>query len=167
MGSGRAIHYHFAEIFQLNTVAIAAYDPPGAATTGYDPTFRTPVLVDGGDRIGTVKRLEKTAVQVKVTFTDQVFEALRMSGTGNMPDTKVQMMVMLRDAARVGLVDDDGNCTIRVNDRVGRLLDRFGRTVLTFDRPNLFVSQVSPGIVHSTMHSVVLDLEPRDQGSLG
>lgn len=130
---GQLIFAFLAEVFRLDTAAMAASDPDGAGplTSGYDPDFKEPVLVDtNGDGVAEPFRREYTPVRVPCQVEPEALEALRMFASGNAPRSSVDLVFHFRDLERLGLVDAaTGDALIRPGDRLGALFDVKGQLV--------------------------------------
>jgi hypothetical protein len=85
-------------------------------------------------------------VLVPVQVEPEAFEALRMTPSGNAPDTQLQLIAHLRDLERLDLVDaETGRCRLAAGDRLLLLRDRAGRPVETFRaRPGVFLTEARP-----------------------
>ncbi len=145
---GSLIFPFVVRLGQLDTVAMAA-DPDGAGpeTSGYDLDFREPIGVaaDADDRIGTTLRRE-TFVEVHAQIEPGAFEAMQQVLGGTQPDTLIQLVFHFKELEDMGMVDKDGVATIRLNDRLDRIIDGCGNDVQVFrNPPGLFVTQVLPG----------------------
>jgi hypothetical protein len=137
---GRLIFPLLAEIARLDAAAMARLDL-------YDADFREPVLRDlDSDGVSERVRLETLPVLVPVQVEPEAFEALRMTPSGNAPDTQIQLITHLRDLERLDLVDaGTGRCRLAAGDRLLSLRDRTGRPVETFRaRPGVFLTEARP-----------------------
>lgn len=143
---GRLIFPFIVELAQLDTQATEA-DPDGAGplTSGYDETFREPlmVLADPDDQTG-----ESTRVESVISFPAQIepnmFEKLEMLAGGVSPMSRFGIVAHYSDLEDLDLVDvSTGQPKIRVNDRLHRILDCDGNLVEVIPEvPGLYVTQV-------------------------
>ena len=143
---GRLIFRFQAELYRLDAAAMAATNPdgPGPLTSGYDPDFKEPVLVDlDGDGVGERTRQEHRPVRVPCQVEPEVLEALRVLPAGQSPRVKVELTLHFRDLEHLGLVDaTSGAPRIQPGDRLGAIYDRSGQLVQAFrNPPGLFVTQ--------------------------
>lgn len=138
-----------AVVYRLDVVATAAVDPPGGdEAVGYDPDFREPVVYSaavGGARTST--RRELAAIRIGCQVEVASFERLREMGLGDAPITNKILVFHRAVLKRLSLLNADGSCKIRRNDRIGSI-ERWGgpvgTTVLPLAAPGLFVYEVRP-----------------------
>jgi hypothetical protein len=142
---GRLIFPFLAELAQLDTAA-TALDPDGAGplTSGYDPVFREPrVFVQDGVR--TVARKEKDLVRVRCQVEPDVFDQLRVTPAGESPRLMTGLFFHFRDLENAGMVDANGEPTIRVNDRLVAIYETNGALVQRVRTPpGLYATAVEP-----------------------
>jgi len=143
---GRLIFKFLAELRRLNADAMAATDPdgPGPLTSGYDPDFKEPVLMDqDDDGAGERTRQEHRPVLVPCQVEPEVVDALRMLPAGQSPRAKLVLTFHFRNLERLGLVDaSTGAPLIQAGDRLGALHDRRGELVQSFrNPPGLYVTE--------------------------
>jgi hypothetical protein len=124
---GRLINRFLADIARLDTEASAA-DPDGAGpeTSGYDDDFREPVVidVDDGDVTTNVRgetRQEQATITVPCQVETAMHERLNMAPGGNIPDSRMNLVFHFCDLEQLGLIDDDGNAKLKINDRLVQL----------------------------------------------
>ncbi len=135
---GRLIFPFLAELHRLDTVAMATQTP------GYDADFKEPALLDtDGDDAGEAYRREHAPVRVPCQVEPETLEALRMTPSGNAPQSNLQVVFHFRDLERLGLVDvSTGEALIRVGDRLGGLFDTEGQLVWAVRTPpGLYVTE--------------------------
>ena len=145
---GRLIFPFLAELRRLDTVAMAA-DPDGTGpmSSGYDPDFKEPVLLDrDGDGIAERERIELPPIRVRCQVEPHLFEDLRMLASGDSPRSDVRLVFHFRDLERLGLVDPaTGDARIRPNDRLAGLYDLGGSLVQAIRTPpGLYVTEAQP-----------------------
>ena len=157
-----------AEIAQLDTVATASLDPPGPAVSGYDPDFKEPVLsgpaVHG---MGVDQRQEKAPIQVPAQVEFGPFEKLRQAYSGNLPDSRVVLVLDFDDLSRLNLIDPGTNETLlRANDRVVSISNGNGQVIESFPNPpGLFVTELRPGYGLDADRNILLAFcNEREQG---
>jgi hypothetical protein len=146
MTRGRLIFAFLAEIFRVDTAAMATSDPdgPGPLTSGYDPDFKEPVLVDSNDDgIAEPLRREFPPVRVPCQVEPDALEVLRMSASGNAPRSKLELVFHFRDLERLSLVDaTTGGALIRPSDRLAAIYDLEGQLVQAIrNPPGLYVTE--------------------------
>ena len=146
---GRLIFPFLAELFRLDTHAMATLDPdgPGPLEGGYDPDFKEPVLVDrDDDGIGERVRQEFPPVRVPCQVEPEVFEDLRMFASGNAPRSRINLVFHFKDLERFELVDEaSGDALIRTGDRLGAIHDIAGDLVQAIRTPpGLYVTEARP-----------------------
>lgn len=145
---GALIFRFLAEIHRVDTSALSA-DPDGAGplTSGYDPDFREPVLIDtDDDGIAEPLRREHPPVRIPCQFEPKAFEALRMTPSGNSPRSELALVFHFRDLERLGLVDQpSGDALVRVGDRLGAIYDLAGNLVQAIRTPpGLYMVEARP-----------------------
>jgi len=143
---GRLIFRFQAELHRLDAAAMAATDPdgPGPLTSGFDPDFKEPVLVDlDDDGVGERTRQEHRPVRVPCQVEPEALEALRVLPAGQSPRAKVVLTFHFRNLERLRLVHPGtGVPLIQPGDRLGALYDRRGELVQAFrNPPGLFVTE--------------------------
>jgi len=146
---GRLIFRFLAELHRLDTRALAVEDPDGAGplTSGYDPDFKEPVLVDANDDgIGERVRKEHPPVRIPCQVEPEAFEALQEYASGNSPRSRLRLVFHFTDLERLGLVDSgSGDALVRVGDRLGGVFDITGALVQAVRTPpGLFVTEAKP-----------------------
>lgn len=145
---GKLIFPFLAELFRWDAAAMAA-DPDGTGelTSGYDPDFKEPVLVDADDD-GVAERIRREfpPIRVPCQVEPEAFQALRMATAGNTPKSSLDLVFHFRDLERLGLVDPiTGDALLRPSDRLGGLYDVAGRLVQAVRTPpGLYVSEARP-----------------------
>ncbi len=171
---GRLIFRFIAELHRLNAAAMAATDPdgPGPLTSGYDPDFKEPVLVDrDDDGVGERSRQEHRPIRVTCQVEPDVVDALRVLPAGQSPRVKLVLTFHFRDLERLGLVDaTTGAPLIQSGDRLGALYDRRSELVQSFrNPPGLFVTDTVSGfdvLTHRPRRNLLLvTFEDRQQAS--
>lgn len=141
MKIGGLVFRFYAEIYRLDPVAMAAVDPPGPATTGFDDDFQEPRLEAMGG-LGKPIRREMAAVRLPCQVEPDVWDQLRMFDAGNSPSTGIVLTMHFDDLARAGLVTASGEPTLRAGDRLGGLYDLAGALVQTIrNPPGLYIDE--------------------------
>lgn len=169
MPRGRLIFPFVVELAQLDTVQMAR-DPDGAGpqTSGYDFDFREPVVVKRSteDNIGTALREERCA-RVRCQIEDKEFEAIRQVLGGTSPDSAITLVFHFKDLEAAGMVDDNGQATIRINDRLSKIFDCDENLIETIrDPPGLYVtSATSAGFgISRKRNLLIVKFGEREQG---
>lgn len=157
-----------AEIAQLDTVATAAVDPPGVATSGYDDDFKEPVLAAPAIQgLGVDQRQEKAVVRIPVQVEFGPFEQLRQAFSGNLPDSRIVLVLDYDDLDRLGLIEPSSNeSLLRPNDRVVQILNGQGTVIESFPNPpGMFITELRPGYGLDADRNIVLAFaDDREQG---
>jgi hypothetical protein len=146
---GRLIFPFVAELARLDTLGTAAADPdgPGPATSGYDPDFKEPVLVDeDDDGIGERRRRELSPVRLACQVEPDAFDAMRMLAAGNAPRSRIELVFHFLDLEREGLVDTStGEALVRPGDRLVAIYDRAHALVQAIRTPpGLYATEARP-----------------------
>ena len=172
MPRGRTIFRFVARIGLLDTAAMAA-DPDGAGplTSGYDPVFKSPIVVkqDADDTVGQVLRIEKI-IEAPCQIDPKVFDSINQVLGGTSPDASIELTFHFKDLERLNLVHGDGIPRISLADRLDCILTCNGEIVQDIpDPPGLFVSQVRPAgfglsLINPRRNLLVVTLTDRDQG---
>lgn len=158
MPRGRLIFPFVVDIAQLDTAATAA-DPDGAgpATSGYDPWFREPIIVDPGGDVSTTGdpvRVERV-VQLRAQIETAQNEELIMMVTGRSPSSQMSLVFHYRDLEAAGMVESvSGRPVLRgPGDRLAAI--RNPRTLeLIEEIPR------SPGLYATEVQSIGFGLGP-------
>lgn len=143
---GALIFTFLAELHRLDSAAMASRDPdgPGPLTSGYDPDFKEPALIDGDDdSVAEPWRREHPPIRVPCQVEPEALEALRMGPSGNTPRSSLDLVFHFRDLERLGLVDvASGDALIRPSDRLGALYTVDGRLLQAVRTPpGLYVTE--------------------------
>lgn len=143
----RLINPFLAELAQLDTAA-TNLDPDGAGpkTSGYDHVFREPIKVNPVGGLGTSARQEKPLIRVASQVEIGVFDALRQYAAGAAWDSRMSLVMDFSDLEERGLVDMNGEATIRVGDRLNAIYHYDDESLVQRIRnpPGLFVVEVAP-----------------------
>jgi hypothetical protein len=136
---GRLIKPVMARIYLLDTAATQAN--AGGFPHGYDPIFKEKVKnVDG-----TNSRVESAPVELRCQVRGQLgdYARLNMGGSGHHSEFNLVLIFYRHDLETAGLIETaNGECRLRVNCRVDRLLNLAGNTLRVYDRPQLFCTEV-------------------------
>jgi hypothetical protein len=138
---GRLIFQFLADLRRLDTDAMSTQAP------GYDQDFKELALLDDdGDGVGDVYRRELPPVQVPCQVEPQTIEALRMTASGNTPQSNLDLVFHFKDLERLGLVEaQTGEALIRPSDRLSGLFDTEGNLVWAVRTPpGLYVTEARP-----------------------
>lgn len=151
-------------------VEIAQRDAQAAAASA-DPDFREPVLGrPGPDGIGARQRPEKPPIQIPAQVETGSFERLQQSMGGNIPDSRLVLVLDYEDLARLGLVDPaTGEATLHTGDRLVRVLSGAGIVRETFPHPpGMFLTELRPGFGLGRDRNLLLAFcDDREQGLVG
>jgi hypothetical protein len=111
-----------------------------------DPDFREPVALDlDEDGVGETTRSELPPVRIPCQVEPQTFEQLRMLPSGRAPRTSLDLVMLFRDLARIGLVDEQGRADIGPGDRLSGIYTLLGELVLpVLTPPGLYVTEARP-----------------------
>lgn len=165
-----------AVVFRLDTAATRAVNPPGPSPEGYSDIFREPVVSDGaagasvGGRVST--RREMDPVRVPCQVETSTFGDLREGFTGNLPQSRVQLVFHRADLESLGLLDPiTKNVVLKIGDRIEKL-EKHGSpgTVVAAlpGKDGLFIREILPaswGFGPDGHDLEVAVLEQRDQGA--
>jgi hypothetical protein len=148
-------------------VEIAQRDPQAPAAS-YDPDFREPVLgPPDASGIGARQRPSMAPVQVPAQVETGTFERLQQAMSGNIPDTRLVLVLDYEDLARRGLVDAaTGEATLHTGDRLVRILSGAGVVRETFPHPpGMFITELRPGFGLAGDRNLLLAFcDDREQG---
>lgn len=120
---GRVIFPFLCSIAQLDTLSTAA-DPDGAGalTSGYDPDFRETVLVPANNAQGfSDARKESAPLDLKCQIEPETIDQLQMMLSGNSPKQGIMIVCHFADLEIAGLVDSNGQATLRKGDRLAAI----------------------------------------------
>jgi len=148
-----------AEIAQLDTVATAAVDPPGTSSSGYDPDFKEPVVAaPDAEGLGESQRQEKASIRVPAQVEFGPFEQLRQAFSGNLPDSRVVLVMDFEDLDQLGLIDAGANeSLLRANDRLVQILNGQGEVIEAFPNPpGMFITELRPGYGLDADRNIIL-----------
>lgn len=130
-------------IAPLDIAATQGQDPAGDATTGYDPDFREPIALQasGGAPV-TDTRVYGEDISIPCQIEFKTYEELQMIEAGDANLSKIAIVLHRRDLQRLGLLDADGNITIKKGDKIVRF-EKNGRTTLV-PHEQLWVYRIDP-----------------------
>jgi len=138
---GRLIFPFRASIRQLDTAATAA----AKSGDGYDEDFKepSPTAPAGGEGAGTSTRAESSALVLPCQVEMGTGEKVRQFFQGADMDARLVLVFHFRDLEAAGLVDANGNATLRPSDRLESITNsRTGEVVFTPREP-LYVVEVT------------------------
>lgn len=148
-------------------VEIAQRDPQAPAAT-YDPDFREPVLgPPDASGIGARQRPEKPPVQIPAQVETGSFERLQQAMSGNIPDSRLVLVLDYDDLVRLGLTHAaTGETTLHTGDRLVRILSGTGALRETFPHPpGMFITELRPGFGLARDRNLLLAFcDDREQG---
>lgn len=161
---GRLIFPFTASIARLSPAGTRA-DPDGAGplTSGYNPVFREPRILENGGQVGTLARVELAAVKVPCQVEREHNKhppELRMHPGGNTPRARLILVFHFQDLERLGLVDaTTKEPLIQLGDRLVAIYDRAGTTLVeTYPNPpgHFCIESQSGGFGFSTHRNLLL-----------
>ncbi|NIO75607.1 MAG: hypothetical protein GTN69_06935 [Armatimonadetes bacterium] len=131
------------EIYQLDTEQTDAQGH-------YDPDLRETIPVDPDeDGVPEDPRVEVgTPVTIRAGVERDREALMQMTTGGNVQDTAVVLSIATYRLTSAGLFDANGFPTIRVNDRLNKIMDLNGNPVNVFNGnplPEVFCRRVTPG----------------------
>ncbi len=160
MSRGRLIRPLKATFALLDTAAIS--------TAGnYDDEFREVRKTDSNaDGIGETQRVEKAEIVINVQVESNRQELQRQVGSGDVPDSGMELVAHRKELEDAGLIAADGRPAIQPRDRLVKISDKFGNVVMTFDRNPLFVTQVKviDGWLGFRANLIMITVDERRQG---
>lgn len=129
-------------------------------TSGYDDDFREIVVVSAPLR--TSERHEQPPILIPSQVEAPTWEMLLQMSAGNVPDTKLTLVWAYKDLLALHLiVEETGECLVRVNDRVEAIYDSCRNLIQRIRTPpGLYVTEVRPtwGLAaHRDLFLVTLD----------
>lgn len=134
-----------AVVHRLSIEATRDVNPPGEPTTGYDETFREPIVYDQA-KVRTDARRELPPVRVPCQIESLSFETLRQLALGDAPVTNMVFVFHRRDLESLGLLDANRDVVLKKGDRISAIerLNVPGSVVRTLREPGLFVFEMRP-----------------------
>lgn len=170
-------------IEQIDTEATRTTDPDGAGplTSGYDDVFEEPVLVPVAEESagipaqGSQRGAEATIYGPEITVEAQIevddYNRLRQFAAGDVPSFEIRCVMHYAELERLGLIGPDGSTTFRKNDRLRRIIDQMGVTLLEVPYPpGLYLvhpQDRSFGLIGGTRNLFVAHFSDREQGAVG
>lgn len=170
MSRGRLIFPFIVELAQLDTVAMARDpDGDGAKTSGYDLDFREPIIVQANadDVKGSALR-EERCIRLPCQIEDDAFEAMRQVLGGTSPDSRMTLVFHFSSLEDANMVDENGQATIRLNDRLRAIFDCEENMIERIPNPpGLFVNSVkSAGFgLGQKRNLLIVELQERELGT--
>jgi hypothetical protein len=169
---GKLINPFLAELAQLDTAATDE-DPDGTGdhVSGYDDDFREPVRYSDGTEAGVDARKEADHIFVPCQIEPEVFDALNMIVSGDVPNAKLGLVFHYADLEQMGLVDaTTGQPLIRKNDRLVAIRECDGTLIETIpDPPGLFATEPQSrgyGLSGGKRNLLLVTFEDREHGLL-
>lgn len=153
---GRLIRPILVEIAQLDTLATAQDQPDdnadGGVSPGYHENFREPRLLPSttpdatGSPRGESARKE-TTLKCLAQWEVENYDFQQQWASGNSPGNRTGLVFHYRDLEKRGLLDEDGNAKIHVNDRLCAIYHAKTEDLIQEirDPPGLYITQLRPG----------------------
>lgn len=163
-----------AVIYRLNPAMTKDVRPYSGATSGYDNTFREPVLYDDERYSGTERdtaRIEYPPVRVPCQVEPTNADELRQLAGGDMPNSDIQLVLHKQDLLDLKLIDRrTSELKLKVNDRVSRIeaYDNPNKSTYTFEGPGLYIWHLQPasfGFGTDGFDLYIAFLDDRQRGS--
>jgi len=137
--------WSMAVIHRLDQSATWAEDAPGPETTGFNPVFKEPRRsYQGGYNRGSLIQYEATAIKVPCQLEFASWQQLDMTFGGDKRPTRNVLVFHRKTLRTMGLLDANQTCSLKPMDKVVRIEDDKGNTVLQPDR-DLFIYEIRPG----------------------
>jgi hypothetical protein len=135
MARGRLLFWLWADIARLDTEATAT-------AGGYDDDFRETTLTDtDADGVGdTEGRVESADISIKAQLETDRQELQRMTGTGDVAQTQLGLVVHMKDMEALGYVEANGDLKIRKADRLVRIKNKAGVTRMDYARTPIYLT---------------------------
>jgi len=127
---GRLINKFVAVICRLDTVASAA-----VVGGGYDPEFDSLKPVANGTQIGATSRREMADLRLPVQLDRTNWGENNPMRGGRQIVADIVLVFHWPDLENSGLIDSDGEPTLKVGDRIAKLETVKGEVEATFDNP--------------------------------
>jgi len=139
MYRGKLIKPVKARIYTLDTAGTEANG--GDFPFGYDPVFKEKVKHEDG----TNSRVENAPVDLRCQVRGQIgdYARLNMGGSGHHSEFDLVLIFYRYDLEQAGLIElANGECRLRVNCRLDRILSVYDETLRVYDRPELYCTEV-------------------------
>lgn len=161
---GRLIAPRVVEIAQLDSQATTE-GPPGV-----NPIFKEPRISYDANGARTNGRKE-SLIRLHAQIETGTYEKQRMQTTGNAPAAQLTLVFHFEELEELGLVDQEGRATLRVNDRLVAIYDREGCKILQSfpNPPGLYITELPPAAFGfgDTRNLLVARLGDRAQAKMG
>ncbi len=140
-----------AVIHRIDITATRAFDPPGAAVSGYDDAFKEPTVSDTtqgssiADRV--VSRVELDPVRVPCQVETDMSESLHQSYQGNLQRGEYLLVFSIMDLTLLDLFDvTTGKPKFGIGDRVSALEKHNlpGVNTVLFPQEGMFFREIRP-----------------------
>jgi len=150
-------------IGRLNTAAMEAAGV-------YNDVLREPVLSDSdGDGVGETVR-EETELEVPAQIATDTWEKLRLAAGGLAPSTEIAIAFDREELEIADMLDTTGETLLRQSDRLIRVDDMDGVTIMTFPtdpneddyRPPLVATSIRPTGFMGAQNLVDVIFQQRD-----
>lgn len=163
---GRLI-FPFVVVFaRLDPSSIESSGPGGI--DGFDDDFHEPILEDAAGTSIPVRR-ELPEIKLRAQIEPGAFAEMRRLLQGFAPKAETTFSLHMPELEDMGLVGPDGWPTLRPGDRIVRIEDRDGGTVVeAHDPPGLYLDQLeldSFGLIGSKRPNLLIcSIKDRPQG---
>lgn len=166
---GRLIFPFVAVLARVDPAAIEAAGPGGAE--GFDDDFLEPTNEAVGDAVVPIRR-ELAELRLRAQIEPGTFVQLRRLLAGFAPEAEMTLTLHMPELEDAGLVGADGWPTLRAGDRLARIEDEDGVTVLEIaDPPGIYLDTMTPdsfGLLGSKRPNLLIcALTDRPQGGAG
>ncbi len=162
---GRLIFPQLVKLAQLSTAATAA-----VTGAGYDPDFREPIrLPVAGGGPGTDTRVEVVSAFLPAQIEVAKWDDRRQAYTGNLPEGSLILVFHFQDLEERSMIDDHGEATIRVGDRLEGIYDFNTESLIQRPRTPLYAVQPQPnsfGLDGHARNLCLISFAPRDAGAM-
>jgi len=174
---GRLLFPLWVTLSRLDTVATEAADPDRG---GFHPTFREPRPVATNPGKATASRAVTTVYMEPLILRAQIkrgsWQRQRQGPSGNIPDSRLSIVLLARDLEQRGLIDTNGEVVLKVNDKLTGIYENCGaaehalakQTQDVRDIPGLKCVECSPAGegLGGGRNLFVMYFEPDDHGIL-
>ena len=127
---GRLINKFVAVFARLDTAATAA-----VVGGGYDPEFDAVVPVQDGTQLGSTSRREMAELRINCQLDRKNWGEQNLGRGGRQIVADIVVVLHWPDLEKLGLIDTDGEPTLKKGDRLARIETLKGNVEATFDNP--------------------------------
>lgn len=163
---GRLIRPALVEIEQLDTAETAADPGVMGLNSGYDTEFGEPATQQTAGVTASLRKNKTDNLMLHAQVEVNKYNSQNAASVGHDQQALVTLVFHFSELEELGLINDDGEPTIRAGDRLVAMYRLDGSLMMRYNKPYLYVKQprpYGPG-VGGDRNLLIVDFATRDVG---